>query len=681
MKKAPTRLLFVILIAAMAGCGGGSRGGSATHATGKTTVSIAVGQTKTKAKAGGLIKALSSIPESVADMRITVSAPDMPMIERIIAVSGATGMSESFDVPNGSNRLFSLEALDNNDYVLYRGSAYADLDGVPVKLGITMVSSDPLPPVFQGLSGISQITETSLVLSWQEATDEVTLSEKIQYLIYMSTTPGGENFGTPTFTTEPGVTSFNVTGLNPRTIYYFVVRPMDEGGNVGTNNLELSANTLAPSDVSPPVFEGLASATASSSSAAVLGWKAATDDVSPPSKTVYLVYMATTPGGENFASPNFMATGTTSFSVDGLNSGATYYFMVRARDEAGNTDSNVVERSVTIPLPPDTVPPQFSGLLSARASSSTRAVLSWQGATDDVTSTGNIVYLVYMATKPGGENFTSPSYTTTRGTTSFTAGGLSQNTTYYFVVRAEDEAGNIDSNIIEKSVRTPADVTAPVFSGGSLTSQTSTSITLGWTAATDNLSSSSNISYLIYLSTKPCGESFTTPSYVTAPGATSYTITGVNPLTTIYYFVVRARDGAGNIESNIQEHTSSPPCTYDFSSTTPVYNSVTGMVDFNVINTGYCGAVNLTVWVQYGGSLSGCVPVTVSTSALSYIGYGTCAWLTVKDPVSVPVPMAPFTTRVMLDPANVWTETNKSNNCSDDSGGIFCATALPATCP
>jgi chitodextrinase len=568
MKRAAIGILFVILLLSVAGCSGGSGGSnSPVRATGKTTVSINIGQTRTVSGKGGIIKAASSIPESVADIRITISAPDMLMIERTIAVSGSGGISESFDVPNGINRLFSVEALDKDDHMLYRGAAYADLDGRALSLGITMVSADPLPPSFEGVSGISQITETSLLLSWPAAADEVTPPEKIQYLIYTATSPGGENFDTPTFTTGPGETSFTIGGLNPNTKYYFVVRAMDEGGNIGINNVELSATTLTPSDVSPPDFEGLASATASSSSAAVLGWNAATDNISPPSKIVYLVYIATTPGGQNLASPNFMTTGSTTFSVEGLASGATYYFVVRARDEAGNTDSNVVERSVKIPLPPDTVPPKFGGLAFARAGSSTTAVLVWRDATDDVTSPGNIVYLVYRATNPGGENFGSPSYITTRGTTSFTAGGLSPNTTYYFVVRSRDEAGNIDANTKEMSVTTPsaADVAPPTFGGlvsATLISPSPGGIGLSWNAATDNVTPSANVVYLVYMATTPGGENLAAPYFVTAAGATSVSLPPPciispcmpNPFVPgTYYFVVRARDAAGNIDGNTVE--------------------------------------------------------------------------------------------------------------------------------
>jgi hypothetical protein len=106
-------------------------------------------------------------------------------------------------------------------------------------------------------------------------------------------------------------------------------------------------------DHTPPVFEGLKSAITcipgpageGRTSQYRLSWEAATDDVTPPSKIVYEVYKATTAGGENFRRPTYTsAPGVTSFETPPLSTGKRFYFVVRARDRAGNEDSNTVER-------------------------------------------------------------------------------------------------------------------------------------------------------------------------------------------------------------------------------------------------------------------------------------------------------------------------------------------------
>ncbi len=456
MKKVLIALIFIMVITSLNSCGGSS----STYTSGKTTVSINLGQTKTASPAsGGLLSVSATIPSSIVSIRFTISATDMATIQRTISVEGRTTITESFDVQNGANRYFLVEAMDSAGNVLYKGDTYADLDGTPVTLTIVMVSMDVTPPTFSGLSAITSITDTSMTLSWSPATDNITSQDRMQYIVYMSTTSGGENFSLPSFTTSAGVTSFSVTGLSPSTTYYFVVRAKDEAGNIDTNTVEKFATTLSPPDTTAPTFGGLVSATAASSTGISLTWNPATDNVTASSNIVYLIYMSTTSGGENFAIPSFTTSaGATSFTVAGLNSSTTYYFVVRAKDEAGNIDTNTVEKFATTLSPPDTTPPTFGGIVSAIPASSTEISLTWNSATDNVSASSNIVYLIYMATTRGGENFSSPSFTTSAGATSFKVTGLSPNTTYYFVIRAKDEAGNIDTNTVEKGSTTPYSV-------------------------------------------------------------------------------------------------------------------------------------------------------------------------------------------------------------------------------
>jgi hypothetical protein len=106
---------------------------------------------------------------------------------------------------------------------------------------------------------------------------------------------------------------------------------------------------------------------------------------------------------------------------------------------------------------PDRTPPTFAGLESATTciagpidGRSASYQLSWDAATDNVTPSTKIVYDVYQATKPGGEDFSSATYTARRGATTFTTPPLPAETSFYFVVRARDRAGNRDPNLVER---------------------------------------------------------------------------------------------------------------------------------------------------------------------------------------------------------------------------------------
>ena len=454
MKKILIIALLALLTVNM-NCGGS---GTSSDSSARTALTLNFGEVRDASSLStserGMVST-SSIPPHVVAIRITISAPDMPTIVEVIPTAGLTSVSVTIEVPNGPNRHIICEALNDTGGVLYRGEIYVDLDGTPISVPIVMVSADPFPPTFAGLSDITSITQTSMVISWSPATDNVTPQNKIQYLIYMATTSGGQNFLVPSFTTSLGATLFTVTGLSPNTTYYFVVRAMDEVGNTDGNMVEGSGKTLAPPDPTPPTFGGLESATAISSTEIGLQWSDATDNVTPSSNIVYLIYMATTSGGQNFATPTATtAPGATTYTVAGLSPNTMYYFVVRARDEAGNTDANTVEKSATNLPDGEMTPPTFGGLVSATAMSQTTVELTWDPATDDVTPSSNIVYLIYIAVTSGGQNFMVPTYATPPGVTVYTVSGLSQGITYYFVVRARDEANNIDSNTVERSATT-----------------------------------------------------------------------------------------------------------------------------------------------------------------------------------------------------------------------------------
>ena len=103
-------------------------------------------------------------------------------------------------------------------------------------------------------------------------------------------------------------------------------------------------------DTQAPQFSGLKDATANSSTSIQLTWDPASDNATPQNKIVYLICQSQTQGQcvQNFQA-TYTTEGATSYQVTSLNSGTTYYFVVRARDRAGNTDANTVEKSATTP--------------------------------------------------------------------------------------------------------------------------------------------------------------------------------------------------------------------------------------------------------------------------------------------------------------------------------------------
>lgn len=85
----------------------------------------------------------------------------------------------------------------------------------------------------------------------------------------------------------------------------------------------------------------------------LLSWNPATDNVTPQGMIQYLIYRATTSGGQDFNSPTYTPpAGATSSTATGLAPETTYYFVVRAKDERGNTENNSIQLSATtLPTP------------------------------------------------------------------------------------------------------------------------------------------------------------------------------------------------------------------------------------------------------------------------------------------------------------------------------------------
>jgi hypothetical protein len=119
------------------------------------------------------------------------------------------------------------------------------------------------------------------------------------------------------------------------------------------DNCRTATQAVRITDRTPPVFAGLEAATTclpgpqqnGRSTAFHLRWAAAHDDRTPADALVYDVYQATAAGAENFAAPTYASQpGATTFSTPPLSNDKTYYFVVRARDAAGNRDGNKVEQ-------------------------------------------------------------------------------------------------------------------------------------------------------------------------------------------------------------------------------------------------------------------------------------------------------------------------------------------------
>jgi|GEM_PF-1288804 len=92
-----------------------------------------------------------------------------------------------------------------------------------------------------------------------------------------------------------------------------------------------------------PTFAGVTSATANSSTQITLAWSAATEATSTP--VIYDVCRSTTAGACNSSFTVYVYTTALGFINTGATTRTNYYYVVRARDFAGNREANTVQVS------------------------------------------------------------------------------------------------------------------------------------------------------------------------------------------------------------------------------------------------------------------------------------------------------------------------------------------------
>ncbi len=108
-------------------------------------------------------------------------------------------------------------------------------------------------PFFGGLAGALSLGATTVHVFWKAATDDKDLSSEVIYNVYVSTTSGGHDFSSPSFTTQAGETAANLTSSDAAAIVagatvYLVVRAVDTEGQEDTNAVEVSATLQSSSN-------------------------------------------------------------------------------------------------------------------------------------------------------------------------------------------------------------------------------------------------------------------------------------------------------------------------------------------------------------------------------------------------------------------------------------------------
>ena len=347
--------------------------------------------------------------------------------------------------------------------------------------------SAPAAPTVTPTSSDGQV-----LLSWTASTGATS------YTVARSTTTGtGYMVVATTVTTG---TSYNDINVSNGTTYYYVVTASN-----GTCSSSNSAEVSGTPSCTPPAAPTNLVATANIGSVA-LTWTAPTGAVS------YRILRSTTSGfGYTLAG----TSGTASYTDTSVIDGTTYYYVVSASSGSCNSAN-----SAQVLATPACTPPSTPTNLVATPGNG-QIVLAWTASTG-----GAILYQVLRSAKTGGPY----AIVATPTSTGYTDAGLTNGTTYYYVVNASN--GSCSS---ANSAELPA---VPVCTPPSVPAITATpgdsQVVLSWTASTGGA-----VSYVVSRGTVSGGPYATV---VANPTGTTYTDKTVVNGTT-YYYVVSSNNG------------------------------------------------------------------------------------------------------------------------------------------
>lgn len=214
-----------------------------------------------------------------------------------------------------------------------------------------------------------------------------------------------------------------------------------------------------------------------------------------------------------------------SFIDAGLMANTAYNYSVSAFDAAGNQSSAATLVVSTKPAL-DTAAPSIPTGVTAQATSPTSVTVSWAASTDNVGVTG---YYVLRNDVVIAQGLTATTYVDATAVA---------NTSYSYIVKARDAAGNVSVGSTPVNVTTPQppDTQAPsVPAGVSANAVSANQVNLSWAASTDNVG-------VAGYAVKRNGQE------LAKVNSLSFGDTGLTPNTTYQYTVV-AYDAAGNMSA------------------------------------------------------------------------------------------------------------------------------------
>ena len=457
----------------------------------------------------------------------STGSPTEYYIYRSPTSGGTFTVIDSVDHPTASYSDTGLESLTTYYYKISANNAWGE-SALTVEVNATTDGSPPATP--------TNFNATTISFSEIEVDWTVSTGSPLRYKIYRSLFAGTGYVAVDSVDHPTDI--YNDTGLSLLTTYYYRISAVNDWGESA-----LSAVVNATTDGIAPSNPTNLTATAASATGIDLTWTASVND-----PVRYYIYESLTTGS-GFTLIDSVDHPTTSYTASGLANSTTYFYKVSAGNDWGESGQSGEASATT-----NGVAPPTPGGFAATTISASQIDLSWT-ANDATTQR----YFIYRSLTSGSDFAVIDSVEF--GATSYSDTALVKLTTYYYQIQAGNQWGrsplsaevNATTDGVPPTV--PRNVTATVISA--------TQIDIAWQPSNEDPAE-----YQIFRSLTS-GANFTRITTVDTPGV-SYSDTGLDPLTTYYYYVISENDWGQSLQSP------------ELSATTPPVGAPTAPADLSV---------------------------------------------------------------------------------------------------
>ena len=371
---------------------------------------------------------------------------------------------------------------------------------------VTLTSSqDMTAPTVPGALRVTSNSSTAVALAWDASSDPDDSASAITYHLYRDSVKIADISGPATTYSDTNVTA----GVS----YAYTIEATDAAGNSSGVSAPLM---VTAGDTTKPTVPANLVQTGATATTISIAWDPSTDPDDATTALGYHVYRGTT----------LIATvATTGYTDTGRTASTSYGYRVDAFDPAGNTSAQTP--SLTARTAADTTAPTVPANEAASALDTSRIKVSWTKSTDPDNAQTSLRYLVFR------DGAATPIATVTTNT--FTDTGLLQGTTHAYTVAGIDPAGNTSAQSSPASATTKSgDTTAPtVPTGLALTGNSTSTVSIRWTASSDPDDPATAITYNVYRNGAPVGAVTGTTSFtdtgLAAGSSFTYTVGAVDP--------------------------------------------------------------------------------------------------------------------------------------------------------